>query len=78
MRDYEARLLAGLDAMSPLKVLGRGYAIASTADLRALRDAGEVNVGDRVELRLARGRVATKVTEILSGSSDGAEETPRS
>ncbi|HXD23003.1 MAG TPA: exodeoxyribonuclease VII large subunit, partial [Gemmatimonadaceae bacterium] len=54
------RLMTGLDAMSPLRVLGRGYAIA-THDGVAVRDAEEVKPDDVVEVRVHRGRFAAKV-----------------
>ena len=39
--------------MSPLKVLARGYAIATrTKDGRAVRDASEVARGDEVHVRV--------------------------
>jgi exodeoxyribonuclease VII large subunit len=45
---------ARLDAMSPLKVLGRGYSIATREDGRAIRDASDVAVGDRIHIRADR------------------------
>ena len=57
------RLCSKLDALSPLKVLGRGYAIALTAEGAALRDSGSVDVGDQVELRLEKGALACRVEE---------------
>jgi exodeoxyribonuclease VII large subunit len=50
-----------LDALSPLGVLQRGYAIAQTEDGGLLRDAKLVAVGDRVKVRLARGRIDARV-----------------
>jgi exodeoxyribonuclease VII large subunit len=55
---------ASLDALSPLAVLQRGYAIAEDEAGKLLRDAAAVNVGDRVKVRLARGRLSTKVETI--------------
>lgn len=52
---------ASLDALSPLAVLQRGFAIAQTADGRLLRDVSSVSVGDRVKLRLAKGRIDARV-----------------
>ena len=47
-----------LDTLSPLAVLARGYAVAWNADrTRALRDASEVNPGDRVRVTLLRGEL---------------------
>lgn len=50
-----------LDALSPLGVLQRGYAIAQTEDGGLLRDAKLVAIGDRVKVRLARGRIDARV-----------------
>lgn len=56
---------ARLDALSPLAVLGRGYAIARRErDGRILRSAHEVGLGERLELRLAVGRLAVEVARI--------------
>jgi len=52
---------ASLDALSPLGVLQRGYAIAQDESGKLVRDAASVNVGDAVTVRLARGRLNTRV-----------------
>ena len=64
-RDYVA-LAAKLDALSPLKVLARGYAIAEK-DGAALRDTEGVQVGDHVDIRLAGGGLGCVVEEIRHG-----------
>jgi exodeoxyribonuclease VII large subunit len=52
-----------LDTLSPLAVLGRGYAVCWNADrTRALRDAGEVVPGDTVRVTLSRGEIEAKVS----------------
>ena len=53
-----------LDALSPLAVLQRGFAIAQTANGTLLRDAQQVARGDAIKLRLARGRVDANVTGV--------------
>jgi len=55
---------ASLDALSPLAVLHRGYAIAQDAGGRLLRDAANVTVGDRVDVLLSKGKLKTKVEDI--------------
>ena len=50
-----------LDALSPLAVLQRGYAIAEDGDGRLLRDANSVSPGDQLRIRLAKGRVTARV-----------------
>ena len=54
---------AALDAMSPMKVLGRGYAMARTEDGAVLRTAAQVQSGDTIHLRLAQGGLRCTVTE---------------
>ena len=56
-------VMAGrLEALSPLAVLGRGYAVAWNADkTRVLRDAASASPGDRVRVTLARGELACEV-----------------
>ena len=58
--------VASLDAMSPLAVLGRGYALAQDGRGRVLRSARAVNVGETVRVRLAEGSLRCRV--------EGAEE----
>jgi len=62
--DAHLRECAGrLDTLSPLSVLGRGYAVAWSADkTRVLRDAGAVSPGDTIEVTLARGELQCQVT----------------
>jgi exodeoxyribonuclease VII large subunit len=52
----------GLDAVSPLATLSRGFAIVSTAEGRILTDATEIAPGDEIEARLARGTLLARVT----------------
>jgi len=60
-RDRVERLLLQLNERSPLKVLERGYAIATDAAGIVLRDADQVQTGDSVSLQLHRGRLVTEV-----------------
>jgi exodeoxyribonuclease VII large subunit len=53
-----------LDGLSPLTILGRGYAIATRPDGRALRSARDVVVGDEIRIRLGRGSIGAGVESI--------------
>ncbi len=55
------RLTLQLQERSPLKVLERGYAIATDASGNVLRDVDQVNIGDAVNIRLHRGKLTTQV-----------------
>ena len=63
-RERLALAAASLDALSPLGVLQRGYAIAQDASGRLLRDAATVAQGDAVSVRLAKGKLNTRVETI--------------
>ena len=52
-----------LEALSPLSVLNRGYALTTTPDGRILTDVGDVATGDSVLVRLFKGRFKATVTE---------------
>ena len=57
------RLAAALDAMSPLKVLARGYAVARKADGSVVSSVGAVKAGDRLRLRVSDGEIPCVVEE---------------
>ena len=54
---------AKLDALSPLKVLSRGYAIAEK-DGVPVRRASEVRSGERIDVKLAEGTLGCTVEEV--------------
>ena len=70
-RQEFARLAAKLDALSPLKVLGRGYSIAMDAEGRAVREAAQLRAGDKLELRLSKGGASCLVESVYGGETDG-------
>jgi exodeoxyribonuclease VII large subunit len=61
-RDRLDRLRLQLHERSPLRVLERGYAIATDSTGQILRSSAQVAVGDAVTLRLHQGRLTTSVT----------------
>lgn len=52
---------AKLDALSPLKVLGRGYAIALTAGGKAITEAKQVKSGEEIRVRLMKDEIKAVV-----------------
>ncbi len=59
-RQRLGRDVARLEALSPLSVLGRGYAIVQHEG-RAVRSAAELAVGDRVDIRFASGGARARI-----------------
>ena len=57
------RLAASLDALSPLKVLGRGFAMAQKEDGTVLRSAAQVCLGERIEVQLGDGTLGCTVDD---------------
>ena len=58
--------MAKLDALSPLSVLARGYSITQDDGGRIIRDAEQANPGDKLKIRLERGKLNA---EVLSSES---------
>ncbi len=58
-----AALAAGMDAMSPLKVLARGYSMTKDAQGHVVTDASAVRPGDTITVTLSAGRLHAVVSE---------------
>jgi exodeoxyribonuclease VII large subunit len=56
-------LAARLEAISPLRVLERGYAIVQDEAGHVLRDAAQASAGERLDIRLSRGHLRARVEE---------------
>lgn len=57
-------LTAKLDALSPLKVLARGYSVVLTPDGRVVQRAAQVQIGEQVDIKLHQGSFTASVTQI--------------
>ena len=55
---------AKLDAMSPLKVLTRGYAMAQTEDGTVLRSVTQAHPGDQIQISVSDGKLSAAVTDV--------------
>jgi exodeoxyribonuclease VII large subunit len=79
-RDVRARhdlgaRAAQLEALSPLAVLARGFALARRADGAVVRDAAVLAPGEPLDLRFARGGARARVLE--TSPEGGGADTPR-
>ena len=66
LQPFEAqvgRSAAALDALSPLRVLGRGYAITRDGDGHVVTDASQLSVGANVRVDLSKGSFEATVVE---------------
>ena len=57
-------LTAKLDAMSPLKVLTRGYAMAQTESGEVVRSVSQVRSGDQISVSFSDGSLLATVTDV--------------
>ena len=55
---------AKLDAMSPLKVLTRGYAIVNNEDGSILRSVTQTSAGREVRITLSDGKIRATVSNV--------------
>ena len=65
LRGYDQLVARGagqLEALSPLKVLARGYAIAKDADGHVVAHASSVGIGDDISVVVSDGEIRAQVT----------------
>jgi exodeoxyribonuclease VII large subunit len=60
-RSRLERLTSQMEALSPLAILDRGYALVFDAAGKLVKDASQVKSGDEISARLARGEIAATV-----------------
>lgn len=62
-RNHLDRSAAQLDALSPLRVLARGYAMPTAPDGRVLKRRADFLPGERFDLRVSDGSIAARVED---------------
>ncbi len=60
-RENFAALVAALDAMSPLKVLSRGYSIVSNSNGKIIKKVSDTRTGDKIDVRVEDGSIKCTV-----------------
>lgn len=63
-RQRYIRCAASLDAMSPLKVISRGYAIVRNEDGKVLRSVNDAKTGNEVRVKLSDGSFTAVVSNV--------------
>ncbi len=64
------RLAAGLDAMSPIKVLTRGYSIAAGENGIPITSASQISVGKRLNIQFCEGGAVCLVEQVKERGQD--------
>ena len=57
-------LTASLEAMSPLKVLARGYSVVRAEDGALVRDASALHTGERIRVQMQKGSLTACVEQV--------------
>jgi exodeoxyribonuclease VII large subunit len=65
------RMMTALEALSPLAILDRGYALVFDGEGRLVKDAGTVNAGEEIRARVARGEIEATVKSVTGGDPSG-------
>jgi Exonuclease VII, large subunit. len=73
-RSRLAGLAGRLDALSPLTVLSRGYAIAQKEDGSVIKSVKNMTAGERISVRVADGRFAAVFDRVLDSFPDKVEQ----
>ena len=62
-------LSRGLEAVSPLNTLSRGYSITYNADMKVIRQSDDVKTGSEITSRLKKGSIVSTVKATLNEDS---------
>lgn len=63
---------AKLDALSPLSVLSRGFAVVTGSDGLAIRDSLQLSIGDPVQIKFFIGKAVAEIVSVDETSVSGA------
>jgi exodeoxyribonuclease VII large subunit len=67
------RQTASLEALSPVAILNRGYALVFDANGQLVKDAVQLAAGNEMSARLARGEVRARVTAVKPGEPQSTD-----
>jgi exodeoxyribonuclease VII large subunit len=69
-RQSLERVVAGLSALNPLGVLGRGYALVQDGEGKVIPTVNRLSAGDTVTLRFADGRARAVIRDTASENQE--------
>ena len=59
-----SKVLMTLEALSPLKVMDRGYSLAYTENQQIIKSVNQIKEDDRIRVQVADGNIICEVKEI--------------
>ncbi|GLB58140.1 exodeoxyribonuclease VII large subunit [Cytobacillus sp. NCCP-133] len=62
-KDF-ARVLSTLEALSPLKIMDRGYSLAYTEKKTLIKTVAQIHIDDHIKVKVSDGTINCRVTEI--------------
>jgi len=68
------RMGRALEMLSPLAILERGYALVFDGEGRLVKDATQLNPGDEIRARLARGEIRATVKKTAADGASGSRD----
>jgi exodeoxyribonuclease VII large subunit len=74
-RDAMTALAARLESLSPLQVLARGYSVTQSANGEVIHSADQVQLGELIRTRLARGGLTSRVEHVHLPMEEHEAET---
>jgi exodeoxyribonuclease VII large subunit len=74
-QDRVAALAGRLESLSPLAVLARGYSVTTRAGGQIVRNSSDVQAGETIHTRLARGSLVSRIETITAQSPGPAGGT---
>ena len=69
-RREHVRYASTLDALSPLKVLARGYSVVQDGQGEPVKEISQVNIGDPITITLTGGRLGCRVEEKVTDNAE--------
>ena len=60
-KNQLAMLSSKLDALSPLKVLSRGYSVVKDKDGKVIKTSSQVQKGEKISITLSEGEINAEV-----------------
>ncbi|WP_075982258.1 exodeoxyribonuclease VII large subunit [Bacillus massilinigeriensis] len=65
-----SHVISTLEALNPLKIMSRGYSVVYGEDGKLVKSTEQVNINDRINVKLSDGTIYCEVKDIQGGSKN--------